>query len=57
VTGEALAGALSRTADLWSDRDGWTELIVNGMTTDVGWRRPAKRYARLYRDLVAARAA
>lgn len=55
VTAEMLAGALIRTADLWRDRDAWTRLQRNAMKTDVSWRRPAARYAGLYRDLVAAR--
>ena len=30
---------------------------LNGMRADVSWRGPAKRYAALYRDIVARRAA
>jgi len=32
-------------------------LRLNGMRADVSWRGPAKRYASLYRDLAAGRAA
>lgn len=55
VTGDMLAAALLRAADLWRDRDGWAQMMRNAMRTDVSWRRPAARYARLYRDLVAER--
>jgi starch synthase len=57
VTLDMLTAALYRTAELWRDRPGWARLIENGMATDVSWTRPAAHYARLYRDLLAARAA
>ena len=31
----------------------WRRLQARAMATDVGWRRPAKQYAALYRELVA----
>lgn len=56
VTAAGLADALGRTARLWRDRDDWEKLVRAGMATDVSWRRPAARYARLYRDILAERA-
>ena len=55
VTPEALSGALHRTVALWRDQDVWTALQRNAMAADVSWRRPAARYAALYREMVAAR--
>ena len=52
-----LENALRRTAELHRDRHAWRRLQVNGMGADVSWRQPAKRYARLYRELIAERAA
>ena len=47
----------ARTAALHRDRRAWHRLQVNGMAADVSWREPAKRYADLYRELIAERAA
>jgi starch synthase len=50
----ALERALTRTAGLFRDRAVWTALQHNGMRADVSWRRPAQRYAALYRELLAS---
>jgi len=47
--------ALARTAQLWRDPAQWRRMQSRAMATDVGWARPARRYAALYPDLVAAR--
>jgi starch synthase len=52
-----LEAALLRTASLWRDQGLWRRLQRNGMRTDVSWRRPAAQYARLFRDVLASRAA
>lgn len=57
VTAEMLQAALYRAAELWRDRETWTRMMKNGMKTDVSWKRPAARYAKLYRDLIAERSA
>ena len=43
--------SIGRTLALWRDRPLWRRLQSHAMTTDVGWRRPAKRYAALFREL------
>jgi starch synthase len=55
VNGEQLGVAIDRTLALWKDRVRWRRLQARAMATDVGWRQPAKRYASLYRELVASR--
>jgi starch synthase len=55
VTREALEAALRRAAALWSDRDTWRLLQHNGMRSDVSWSGPARLYASLYADLLAAK--
>jgi starch synthase len=45
-----LMDATNRTKVLWSDRDSWRRVQQNGMAVEVGWSRPAKRYAQLYRS-------
>jgi starch synthase len=57
VTHEMLAAAMQRVATLWRDQTVWRQLQRNAMKADVSWRRPAARYAALYRALIAARAA
>jgi starch synthase len=57
VTTDTLAEALRRAQTLFRDKALWGRMQSNGMTTDVSWRQPARRYAELYRGLVAARAA
>ena len=57
VEQSALETALARATALFPDRDAWTRMQTNGMQADVSWRSPAKRYARLYRDAIAARPA
>ncbi len=53
VTAPAVETALRRTADIFRDPPDWTRMVTAGMATDVSWRRPARRTADLYRDLVA----
>ena len=53
VTREALALALARTVAIWRDRGAWQRLQRQAMATDVGWQRPARHYAALYRSLLS----
>ncbi len=51
-TDDGLALALRKTASLFRDRVTWRTLQTNGMLADVSWRNPARRYIKLYRELV-----
>lgn len=51
VTRHALENAIRRTATTWRARESWARIQRNGMRLDLGWRRPARRYAELYREL------
>ncbi|WP_036284814.1 glycogen synthase GlgA [Methylocystis sp. ATCC 49242] len=53
---DAFGAALRRAEHLFRDKETWRKLQINGMKTDVSWRHPARRYAELYREAVAARA-
>lgn len=57
ISAEGLDVAIRRTVDLFGDQSSWKRTQLNGMMTDVTWRKPAGRYAALYRDLVTAGAA
>jgi len=48
--------ALDRAARLKADAKAWRRLQVHAMGTDVGWRRPARQYAELFRAAVRQRA-
>lgn len=52
VETEMLAAAITRVLSVWRQPDIWRRLQRNAMQTEVGWRRPAARYAALYRELV-----
>ncbi|HEY8138159.1 MAG TPA: glycosyltransferase, partial [Methylocystis sp.] len=56
VTVDELVATLHRARNLFADKKQWRQLQGNGMKTDVSWRHPARRYAELYRGLLAARA-
>ena len=53
VTLDALNGAIRRAADLYARPDDWQLMQTNGMNIDVSWSAPARRYADLYRSLLA----
>lgn len=51
VTAGALRAALARAVRTFHDKAVWRSLQERGMATDVSWRRPARRYAELYKAL------
>ena len=53
VQTEMLCAAILRALSVWRQPDVWRRLQRNAMLTDVSWRRPAARYAALYRSLCA----
>jgi starch synthase len=55
VTTEELTSAIRRTVSLYADEVTWRSIQRNGMVTDVSWRRPARCYAALYRELASVR--
>ena len=55
VTTDMLVAAIERAMSVWREPHLWRRLQRNAMTTDVGWRRPARRYAALYRELASQR--
>ena len=57
VNAPMLENAIRRTTALYRDPAAWARLQANGMAADVSWRAPAKRYAELYRGLIAERSA
>jgi starch synthase len=56
VTRSNLELAIDRGIALRRDRALWRRMQSRAMATDVGWSRPAKRYAALFRELAARHA-
>jgi starch synthase len=56
VNAEMLRIAVERTVALYRQPSVWRRVQANGMATDVSWREPARRYAALFRDVLAERA-
>lgn len=54
LTAHALAGAVSRTCDLYSQPKVWEKIQKNGMKAEVGWSTAAAEYANLYAEVAGA---
>jgi starch synthase len=54
---DMLVAAIRRALSVWREPEQWRRLQRNAMQTEVGWRRPARRYATLYRELLARQSA
>ena len=55
VTSKNLAGAIRRAKTLFHNKTAWQMMQKNGMTIDVSWRNPARRYADLYREIAVTK--
>ena len=53
ITSDALAAALIRLVDLYSDAPTWSRLQANAMRQPVGWDGSAAEYAALYEAVTA----
>ncbi len=53
VDAPALERAIVHALDLHADAGTWRKIQLNGMTSDLTWHASARRYADLYRSLVA----
>jgi starch synthase len=53
VNHENLDDVLQRASATFHDVAAWRRIQRNGLSMDVSWRNPARRYADLYRGLVA----
>lgn len=51
VDSASLALAVTRTDAVWRDQALWRRLQRNAMSAPVGWARPSRQYAALYRSL------
>lgn len=51
----ALSGTIDWVLRNWRDRDGWQQLVENGMNQDFSWDRQGPEYVKLYRSLLPTR--
>ncbi len=54
VTQDALEATIRRTAALWRRRADWARVQRNGMAVDVSWAESARKYLRLYDELLGS---
>lgn len=54
--GEALYSAVREALEAFKDKDGWRQLMVNGMKKDFSWGRSAREYVKVYERAVQAKA-
>ena len=52
VAASEFGNVLRRVFNAWLDKQFWRRLQLNGMRTDVSWKRQAGQYARLYSELL-----
>lgn len=50
-SGDALAEAVRRLAEVFADRQAWTAMQKQAMKADVSWEASARAYVRLFRSL------
>jgi starch synthase len=53
VTVGGLETVLARAEAVFRDKGSWRRIQENGMRADVGWGRPAARYAEIYRRIAS----
>jgi len=51
-TGEALAEAIGRAIELWTNKDKWWNLMIRSMALSYSWEIPAKKYVRIYKAAI-----
>jgi starch synthase len=50
-----LLATVDRALAAFSDQDGWTRLMRNGMARDYNWTQPAREYVAVYEQAAAVR--
>ena len=50
---KALASTIEWVLRNWRDRNGWEQLMQNGMNQDFSWERQGPEYVKLYRSLLS----
>jgi starch synthase len=56
-SGEALLATIRTAIEAFKDREGWRQLMLNGMSKDFSWTASAREYVRVYERVRQMRAA
>jgi starch synthase len=51
-----LLATIDRALSAFRDKEGWTQLMRNGMARNYSWRQPAREYAAVYEEAARRRA-
>jgi len=51
-----LLAAIDRALAAFQDKEGWKQLMRNGMACHFGWEQPAKEYVKVYEEVARRRA-
>jgi starch synthase len=51
--GTGLMWAVDQALAAWRDREGWKQLVLNGMSRDFGWEHSARAYEDVFRRAIA----
>lgn len=52
-TSEALVSAVKRSLQIFHDKKNWRTLVKNAMTSDFSWKASAKKYVKLYEEVLS----
>jgi starch synthase len=56
LSADGFLAAIDRALAAFQDKDGWQQLMQNGMARDYGWERPAREYAAVYEEVARRKA-
>lgn len=51
VNAQDMLGAIKRGLALYQDQEQWSRILQNAMKTDFSWKKSAKQYIKLYKEL------
>jgi starch synthase len=53
---QALLDAIDRALVAFEDKDGWRQLMLNGMAQNYSWEQPAREYVEVYQEVARRKA-
>lgn len=55
LSAPGLLAAIDRALATFQDKEGWKQLMLNGMARNYSWEQPAKEYAEVYEEVARRR--
>jgi starch synthase len=56
LSADGLLAAIDRALAAFADKNGWQQLMRNGMARNYSWEQPAREYAAVYEEVARRRA-